>query len=79
MSSIKSGFCGYCEKQVACKKQCNHALHIVLSFLTCGSWLIIYLFVIICSSFRCPFCGQKVIPGTKDPRIFEKKQNNVKK
>ena len=27
----------------------------------------------------CPFCGKKVIPGKRDPRIFEKKQNNVKK
>ena len=69
MSSIKSGYCGYCEKQVACQKQCNHALHIILSLLTGGFWLIIYLFVVILSSFRCPFCGKKVIKGTRDPKL----------
>ena len=68
MSSIKSGYCGYCKKQVACQKQCNHALHIILSLLT-GFWLIVYLFIVIFGSFRCPVCGKKVIAGSRDPKL----------
>ena len=79
MSVIKSGFCVYCEKQVACQKQCNNFLHFVLAFLTGGLWFIIYIPILLFGSYRCPFCGKKVTPRTKDPRIFEKKQNNVKK
>ena len=71
MSSVKSGFCTFCKKQVACQKQCNHALHVVLSILT-GFWLIVYLFILIFGSYRCQFCGKKVIPGTKDPKIMKK-------
>ena len=59
-----SRFCSNCNKQVlARKKGTNHILHLLLTLLTGGLWLIIWILCAIVNglgSWRCSFCGQKI-------------------
>jgi len=57
------GFCSHCEKQVLVrKKRTNHVLHAILSIITVGTWIIIWL---LCGwacarkPWRCTICGEK--------------------
>jgi hypothetical protein len=65
MRKHKTGFyCEYCHDHTSVvTKGPNHILHIILSFLTGGFWLIVYAMVAIGSSNatkRCVKCGHVV-------------------
>ena len=59
-----SKYCKSCNKQVlARKKGTNHILHLLLTLLTGGLWLLIWILCGISnglSSWRCSFCGKKI-------------------
>lgn len=59
----KSGYCGECqEKRVVYRPGTNHILHLLLSLVTAGFWLIIWF---CCSvkfgGWRCATCGSQKI------------------
>lgn len=54
-----SGYCKHCRKQVKIEGQSpNHILHLLLSIITGGLWLIVWI-ILCCLSgkYRCPICG----------------------
>lgn len=57
-----SAFCPVCERQSRFQKErINHLLHLVLSVLTLGLWLIVWVAVGIANSSkpsRCVTCGE---------------------
>jgi hypothetical protein len=56
-------YCNYCQKNVmAQSNKPNHLLHLVLSVVTAGLWLIVWLVLVISSmgTYRCTQCGGKV-------------------
>lgn len=57
-----SGYCSCCEKNVLIKAQTpNHLLHLVLSIVTSGLWLIIWIILCIrAKEWHCSQCGKKV-------------------
>lgn len=61
MIKEKSMFCKNCSKYVMVRKYgLNHIFHLILSLITAGFWLIIWLLLIILNSFknyRCTQCG----------------------
>lgn len=61
----KSGFCKPCGKQtIVFRKGTNHILHLLLSILTGGLWLIIWLGVAIkFGGWRCTQCGSTKVSG----------------
>ena len=57
-----SGYCLHCKKQVKIERQTpNHILHLLLSIITGGFWLIVWI-ILCCFSgqYRCPICGSIV-------------------
>ncbi|MBR1944956.1 MAG: zinc ribbon domain-containing protein [Alphaproteobacteria bacterium] len=67
--SIGSAYCDHCKKQVLAKKKgCNHIIHAILSILTGGIWLIIWLLCAITwDDWYCSQCGEHVKLGSKGP------------
>ena len=55
----KSGFCKLCDKRVVVfRKGTNHILHLILSTITAGIWLIIWIgSTIKFGGWRCIECG----------------------
>ena len=55
----KSGFCKQCgEQRKVSRKSANHILHLILSVLTAGFWLIVWFLVAIqFGGWRCDTCG----------------------
>lgn len=55
----KSGFCQACNQQRKVEREkINHILHLLLSILTAGLWLIIWLGVSVrFGGWRCESCG----------------------
>lgn len=55
----KSGFCQVCNKRVVVfRKGTNHILHLLLSILTMGLWLIVWIGTVIkFGGWRCAECG----------------------
>lgn len=55
----KSGFCEACNKQVMVRRKgTNHLLHLILSILTAGFWLIIWVLASVkFGGWRCTQCG----------------------
>ncbi len=58
-SQENSGFCGMCNKQVLVRRKgTNHILHLILSILTAGLWIIVWILASIkMSGWRCSQCG----------------------
>lgn len=61
MSKVASKFCWSCEaKKLHAASGPNHILHLILSVLTLGAWLIVWSW---CAAFsggyRCQTCGEK--------------------
>ena len=58
------GFCTLCQSQVlSVKKQTNHILHLLMSLVTLGLWLPIWLLVGVCAAttpYLCSRCGSRV-------------------
>jgi len=56
-------YCGHCEANVMAQgTKPNHLLHLVLSILTAGFWLIVWVLVSVgkIGGYRCTKCGNKV-------------------
>ena len=58
----RSDFCKHCDETVLVRaKSPNHILHLVLSILTCGVWLIVWLWLCLQpKDFRCSKCGRRL-------------------
>ena len=53
-------YCLSCDRPVLAEKQRpNHILHLILSLLTCGLWVIVWLLLSLPSTPRCPHCGSR--------------------
>ena len=54
-----SGFCKHCNRQVVVfRKGTNHVLHLILTLITFGLWLIIWIGVgVKFGGWRCTTCG----------------------
>lgn len=59
----KSGYCEHCnEQRVVFRHGTNHVLHLILSIITCGMWLIVWLgSAIKIGGWRCQMCGSKFV------------------
>ena len=57
----KSGFCKDCnEQRKVARPKINHILHLILSIITAGIWLIVWLGISIrVGGWRCDECGSK--------------------
>jgi hypothetical protein len=55
------GYCQTCEKQVLIKRKgTNHLLHLLLTLLTGGFWIIVWILCAIkVDVWRCSQCGEK--------------------
>jgi hypothetical protein len=58
---LKGGYCRDCDKtQKVFRKTPNHILHLILSIVTGGLWLIVWLILMIrFGGWRCDECGSK--------------------
>ena len=57
------GYCANCKKNVMTQRNApNHVLHLILSILTLGFWLVVWFLLAIGSANnkRCTECGQTV-------------------
>jgi len=59
----KSGMCEACNKQVMVRRKgTNHILHLILSVLTAGIWIIVWILASIkFGGWRCTQCGSTKI------------------
>jgi len=57
-----SGFCKFCNKQVLIRRKgTNHLLHLILSILTGGLWIIVWIIAAMSKGdWRCSQCGRPV-------------------
>lgn len=57
-----TGFCKRCNKQVMIRRPgTNHVLHLLLSIVTVGIWLIVWVLTAIkIGGWRCSQCGSRV-------------------
>ena len=56
-------FCGHCQRQVMAQGSTpNHLLHLFLSIITAGLWIIMWIIISIGSTggWRCTQCGGRV-------------------
>ncbi len=56
-------YCNHCQKNVMAQgNRPNHLLHLILSVVTAGFWLVIWLILIVFNAgeYRCTQCGNKV-------------------
>lgn len=63
----KSGFCEQCGQQRKVERQqTNHILHLILSVITAGIWVIIWLLTSIkIGGWRCSECGSTKVVDVK--------------
>jgi hypothetical protein len=56
-----TGFCKVCNKQVMIRRKgTNHILHLLLSVVTMGIWIIIWILASVkIGGWRCTQCGSK--------------------
>jgi hypothetical protein len=60
MSKISSAYCPTCDQQrMHSGKQPNHILHLLLSCITFGIWLPVWLVLSVARKPRCMQCGMK--------------------
>lgn len=66
-------YCPDDDRMVLAEKQTpNHLLHLVLSVLTAGVWIIVWVILVIgadLGTYRCPYCGAKTTG--RPPRGWE--------
>ena len=61
MSVYKQKFCRNCTKNVlAVANNPKHVMHFILTILTIGLWIIVWVLATMLKTFRCPDCGSKV-------------------
>lgn len=58
---FKGGFCKNCgQSRKVERRTANHVLHLILTILTAGFWLIVWILVAIrIGGWRCSACGSK--------------------
>lgn len=57
----RSRYCHYCdEMSLAERQQLNIPLHLLLTLLTCGLWLPVFIILNTVGTYRCQRCGSKV-------------------
>ena len=57
-------YCLSCDRPVLAEKQRpSHVLHLILTLLTAGLWLIVWLLLSLPSTPRCPHCGSSKTTG----------------
>ena len=57
-------FCGNCDEYVpAVQNQCNHVLHFLLSLVTAGLWLFVWVFCAMTQTSHCQRCGTRTLGG----------------
>ncbi len=56
------GFCKTCKEDVLIRRQgANHVLHLLLTLLTAGLWVIVWLLAAVkVGGWRCTRCGRRV-------------------
>ena len=56
-----TGFCKHCDRKTLLRrKRPNHVLHLLLTIITAGIWLIVWILVSIqIGGWRCSQCGSK--------------------
>lgn len=62
-------YCPHCARLVlATKRTPNHILHLLLTVLLFGFWLIVWFFVAVTSNepYRCPICGSITVAEKRD-------------
>ena len=59
---ISNGYCNNCKADVKIvSKPVNHLLHFIISLLTGGSWIIVWLFfAFVLKKWNCNICGAKI-------------------
>jgi DNA-directed RNA polymerase subunit RPC12/RpoP len=64
----KSGYCSHCNKNVLVRAQTpNHVLHLVLSIVTGGFWIIVWIILCIrVKEWHCSQCGQRILASFGD-------------
>lgn len=57
-----SKYCPHCKQRVlVVRPGANHIVHLLLTFLTCGLWLIVWILVAIrIGNWSCEQCGKKI-------------------
>lgn len=57
-------YCPHHQSLVLAERQTpNHILHLLLSLVTMGAWIIVWLLIsAVPSAYRCPMCGEKTKP-----------------
>ena len=73
-------FCDHCEEYVlAVRKRPNHILHLLLSIITGGIWIIIWILVSVkMGGWRCSKCGSPVYKLFTTKDIDNKPEQNTK-
>ncbi|KRE00066.1 hypothetical protein ASE63_08160 [Bosea sp. Root381] len=65
-------YCRTCEAPVlATKQKPAHVLHLLLTLVTLGVWLIVWIVLTLIASmksYRCPTCGDRTVPYTRKLR-----------
>lgn len=59
----KGGYCNYCEKNTMSQSEKpNHILHIILTLLTGGLWIIVWIILAMMAAgnYKCTQCGNNV-------------------
>lgn len=61
---VKRMYCGECESFVrADSPSSSHVLHLLLSLISCGIWIPIWMLASSASDFRCSQCGSRARPA----------------
>ena len=60
---FKSGYCKNCEESRKVERgSTNHVLHLILSIITAGLWLIVWLLISVkIGGWRCSTCGSNKV------------------
>ena len=58
----RSGYCSNCKKEVLIRAQTpNHVLHLLLTIVTCGFWIIVWIILTISGNkWHCSQCGRSI-------------------
>jgi hypothetical protein len=64
MQRTKPGYCEFCESRVRLERSgsVNHVLHLILTFLTAGLWLVVWVAAILWPKrWACSVCGSHAV------------------
>ena len=73
------GYCSNCKKNVLIRAQKpNHVLHLILSIVTSGLWIIIWVILSIrAKEWHCSQCGQKISSSFGDKNGIVGSHNKI--